>query len=383
MTGLCIAHVLSSFGLGGQERLALDLAGWQRRRGDRVFAVSLAEGPEGPLAEQFLEQGVTAISVAKTSGLDATLPFRLASLFTRERVDIVHTHNPHALIYGAPAAGMARAAAVHTKHGMNPDLPRRIWLRRRASTLVDAYVAVTPRLARAALETKECEAARLHVISNGVDTERFAPNPEARRRVRAELGIPQDAWVVGTVGRLAPEKDQTLLVRAMAPLLDERRQLVILGDGPERGAVEASIAATCRPEFCHLLGSKPDVERYLVAFDAFALSSKTEGLPLSMLEAMAAGVPVISTAVGGIPDVLQTGVTGLLVPPGDQQALFRQLLFLVNYPTAALRIGTRGRDLVRADFSLAGMAERYHGVYGSVVRRVATRDRRAVRSHAP
>jgi glycosyltransferase involved in cell wall biosynthesis len=192
--------------------------------------------------------------------------------------------------------------------------------------------------------------------------------------VRAELGIPPDAWVVGTVGRLAPEKDQTLLVRAMAPLLDERRQLVILGDGPERGALEASVAATFRPEFCHLLGSRPDTERYLAAFDAFALSSKTEGLPLALLEAMATGVPVVSTAVGGIPDVLQPGVTGVLVPAGDHQALFRQLLFLVNYPTAALRMGARGRELVHADYSVGGMAERYQSLYETLVRRTVERE---------
>lgn len=363
MKTLSIAHVLSSFGVGGQERVALDLAVWQRRHGQRVIAVSVAEGPEGPLAEAFRAHDIETFNVPKGPGVDVQLPFRLAKLFTQVDIDVVHTHNPHALVYGAPAAGLARAASVHSKHGMNPDTARRLWLRRSVSTLVDAYVAVTPALARAALDARETSAERLHVIPNGVDLSRFAPDPVARERVRAELGILPSAWVVGTVGRLAPEKNQALLLRAMMPLLDERRQLVIVGDGPERAALTALAAESWRSEFCHFAGSRGDVERYLAAFDVFALSSVTEGLPLVLLEAMATGVPVVSTEVGGIADLIERGVSGLLVPSGDEQELRRQLLFLASLPTAALRIGAAGRKAALAKYSLEQMAERYQALY--------------------
>jgi len=368
MKPLAIAHILSSFAVGGQERVALELATWQRRHGQRVVAISLAEGPEGSLAESFRAHGVETFTVAKSAGVDASLPFRIAKLLSRLNVDVVHTHNPHALIYGGSAASIARVASVHTKHGMNPDLPRRLWLRRRVSSLVDAFVAVTPALARVAVEEREASAARLHVIPNGIDVKRFVPSDEARRSVRAELGISPSAWVVGTVGRLAPEKNYPLLVRAMTPLLDERRQLVIVGDGPERGTLGEVVKASYRAEYCHLVGGKKDPERWLAAFDVFALSSSTEGLPLVLLEAMSAGVPVVSTAVGGIPDLIERGVTGLLVPAGDERELCRSLLFLANYPTAALRMGALGREVVNTNYSLTQMAERYQALYEQIAR---------------
>jgi glycosyltransferase involved in cell wall biosynthesis len=378
MSALTIAHVLSSFGMGGQERVALELAGWQRKRGHRVLAVSIAQAPEGPLAALFRAADVRAETLPKHAGVDASLPVRLATLLGGEHVDVVHTHNPHAMIYGAPAASLARAKSVHTKHGMNPDAARRLWLRRTAATLVDAYVAVTPELAKVAAERSECEPSRIHVVPNGIDSARFAPDASARARVRAELGIPGDSWLVGTVGRLAPEKDQALLIRAMAPLLDERRQLLIVGDGPERAALEAARTATWRAEFCHLIGARGDVAPYLAAMDAFVLSSRTEGLPLGLLEAMATGLPVVSTRVGGIPDLIRNGDNGMLVPAGDEKALLRELVALAGHPTAGLKLGRAGRETVLAGYSLSSMAERYEELYEQVIGRVRHAERSVV-----
>jgi glycosyltransferase involved in cell wall biosynthesis len=364
--------------MGGQERVALDLAAWQRKRGHRVIAVSLAPEPEGPLAELFRGADVRAETMPKYSGVDASLPVRLASLLGGENVEVVHTHNPHAMIYGAPAASLARAKSVHTKHGMNPDATRRLWLRRTAATLVDAYVAVTPALAKVAAERAECDPTRIHVVSNGIDVTRFAPSAEARARVRQELGIPGDSWLVGTVGRLAPEKDQALLIRAMAPLLDERRQLVLVGDGPEREALERVRSETWRAEYVHLIGARGDVAPYLAAMDAFVLSSRTEGLPLGLLEAMATGVPVISTAVGGIPDLIRSGENGILVPAGDEKALLRELVTLAGQPTAGLVLGQAGRETVLARYSLSQMAERYEALYEQVLTPARKASRSAV-----
>jgi glycosyltransferase involved in cell wall biosynthesis len=367
MTSLTIAHVLSSFGLGGQERVALDLATRQHARGHRVLAISLAAPPEGPNAEYFRAAKVRTQTIAKARRVDPSLAVRLASCLIGERIDIVHTHNPHALIYGAPAARLAGAAAVHTKHGMNPDRPRRMLLRRVASTLVDACVAVTPVLEQVARDRRECDPALLHVIPNGIDVRRFVPNPEARKQVRAELGIPEAAWVAGTVGRLSSEKDQALLVRAMAPLLDERRHLVIVGDGPEANALDACIAQTLRGQYCRVTGARKDVERLLAAFDVFVLTSRTEGLPLVLLEAMATGLPVVSTAVGGIPDLIESGVNGYLVAPGDEVALTRRLIALATHPSDGFEVGQAGRELVLRRYSLDHMSDGYETLYQRLV----------------
>jgi glycosyltransferase involved in cell wall biosynthesis len=364
---MIIAHVLSSFGMGGQERVALDLASEQRKAGHSVLAVSLAPFPEGPMASSFRKAGVRAETVSKGSGVDASLPVRLASLLRDERVDVVHTHNPHALIYGAPAASLARAATVHTKHGINPDRPRRRWLRRVASTLVDACVAVTPTLAALAKRDHECAAALLHVIPNGIDMTRFTPQAEARLRIRASLGIPEHAWVVGTVGRLAPEKDHGLLVEAMAPLLDARRQLVIVGDGPERASLQKRIDATMRRDFVHLTGACANVDEMLSAFDVFVLTSTTEGLPLALLEAMATELPVVSSAVGGIPDVIDHGITGFLFRSGGTRALTRQLVHLFGSQTEAREVGARGRLAITQNHSIERMTRSYEALYQKVV----------------
>jgi glycosyltransferase involved in cell wall biosynthesis len=367
MSTLTIVHVLSSFQMGGQERVALDLATLQREAGQRVLAISLAPSPQGRMADAFRAVGVQTDAVPKGPGFDPSLPFRLARRLSKERVELLHSHNPHALIYGAPAAALLRIPSVHTKHGRNPDIGRRTWLRRVASRWVDAYVAVTPALADIALTQKECAPERLHVIANGIDAVRFSPRPEARRRAREELGIPESAWVVGTVGRLSPEKDQSLLIDAMTPLLDAERQLVIVGDGPERESLHLRIAATWKSAFVHMTGARADAENLLAAFDVFALTSRSEGLPLVLLEAMAMRLPVVSTSVGGVPDLVEHGVTGFLVPPRDKKALAEQLAFLSTRPAIAAEVAEVARHAVLERYTMQRMAQEYQTLYERLI----------------
>jgi glycosyltransferase involved in cell wall biosynthesis len=375
MNHFSIAHVLSSFDLGGQERVALGLAKLQRAAGHRVLALSLAAAAEGPLAAMFRDADVRTASVPKRGpSFDPTLAVRLAHCLGDAGADVVHTHNPHALVYGSPAAALARAACVHSKHGLNPDSSRRKWLRRAASTIVDAYVAVTPTLARVAIVEKECNTTQLHVIPNGIDTLRFQPDLEARRQLRAELGIPDNAWVVGTVGRLAAEKNQALLIDAMGPMLDPRRHLVIVGDGPERDQLAARAQATWRPELVHLTGVRQDVEKLMSVFDVFALTSQSEGLPLVLLEAMAAGLPVLATSVGGVPDLVEDQITGFLVPPSNPAELMAKLIWLSSRPQKALDVASTARSRVLARHSTERMASDYEALYARVARRGRSSD---------
>lgn len=372
---LVIAHVLSSFGLGGQESVAVELAKLQRGEGHDVLAVSLARSGGGPTAKLFEEAGVSTALVPKGPRVDPSLPFRLAAHLTARRVDVVHTHNPHALIYGAPAARLCGAVAIHSKHGMNPDLPRRLWLRRNAARFVDAYVAVSPALKAAAVDSGDCELSRLHVIANGIDVTRFAPNPVARREVRRELGIPAEAWVVCTVGRLAREKDQRALLEAMAPLLDERRRLLVVGDGPERAALESQVARMPGRRYVYMTGVRPDVDRMLAASDAFALTSRTEGLPLVLLEAMATALPVVTSAVGGIPDVVEHRATGLLFTAGAALPLSRQLDWLSMDAALCRQLGRAARYHVTKRYSVERMAAEYAALYVDALGRRSPRER--------
>lgn len=356
-----IVHVLSSFGVGGQERVALDLADGQRRRGHRVAVISLAPPPDGPLAAEFRDAGIDAYTIPKGPGLDPTLTARLAWRLRRVRADVVHSHNPLPLIYAAPAARLVGAVAIHTKHGQNPSSRGQILLRQAAARLVSAFVAVSPGTAAQARAQRDCPADRLQVVPNGIRLERFRPDAAIRAATRRELGLPDDAWVVGTIGRVDENKNQPMLVRAIAPLLGDRGHVVVVGDGPARAALDAAIA-TLPPGRGHALGRRMDVDRLLPAFDVFALSSVSEGLPLVVPEAMAAGLPIVSTRVGGLGDVIDEGVTGLLCEV-DEASLRAALATLADDPARARAMGTRAREVALARYSAERMLDDYLAIY--------------------
>ncbi len=356
-----IVHVLSSFGVGGQERVALDLAIGQRARGHAVSVLSLAPPPDGPMAEEFARAGVAVGCVPKRPGLDPTLVPRLFVELRRRGADVVHTHNPQPLIYGAPAARLAGAAAIHTKHGVNPGSRGQRLLRRGVARLTHAFVAVSDTTAAQARAQRDAPLDRLHTIPNGIRLERYAPDPEARAAARVELGL-GDAWVVGTVGRFDGYKNQAMLVRAMAPLLSSRVRLVIVGDGEGRPEVEVAVAALPEPRWVVMTGRRMDVPRLVHAFDVFALSSKSEGLPLVVPEAMAAGLPIVTTAVGGLPSVVDEGETGLLVPV-EEQALAAALARLERDRDLARAMGARARQAALARYSHDRMVEAYLELY--------------------
>lgn len=358
---LSIVHVLSSYGVGGQERVALDLAIGQRARGHRVSVISLVPAPDGPMAGEFAEAGIEVARVPKRGGLDPTLVPRLALELRRRRTDVVHTHNPLPLIYGVPAARLVGAAAIHTKHGKNPAGRGSRLLRRAAAQLAHAFVAVSDTTAEQARAQHDMPERRLHTIPNGIRLDRYAPDAEARAAIRMELGL-GDAWVVGTVGRLDPYKNQALLVRAMAPLLSADVRLVLVGDGEARPDVEAAIAALPEPRWVVMTGRRMDVPRLVHAFDVFALSSKTEGLPLVVPEAMAAALPIVATAVGGLPSVVDEGETGLLVPV-EEGALREALRSLERDRTRARAMGQRAREVALARYSSERMVEAYLALY--------------------
>jgi glycosyltransferase involved in cell wall biosynthesis len=358
---LSIVHVLSSYGVGGQERVALDLAIGQKARGHDVSVISLSPPPDGAMADEFAEAGIAVGRVVKRDGIDPTLVPRLASALREREADVVHTHNPLPLIYGAPAARLASAAAIHTKHGANPGGRGNRWLRRTAAHFVHAFVAVSDTTAEQARTQHDTSPERLHTIPNGIRLDRYAPDPEARAAARVDLDL-GDAWVVGTVGRLDEVKNQAMLVRAMAPILSSRVRLVIIGEGDARPDIEAAIAELPEPQWVVMTGRRMDVPRLIHAFDVFALSSKTEGLPLVVPEAMAAGLPIVATGVGGLPSVIDDQVTGLIVPV-DENSLAAALAALEADRERARAMGVRARAAALSRFSYDRMVDAYLALY--------------------
>ncbi len=358
--------MLQWFELGGAESVALQLAGRQRAAGHRPTALALSN-QRGPLAAEFEHRGVQTATVTRwREGYDPTLYPRLLARLVAARADVVHAHDPQSLVYAAAPARIAGAAVIYTKHGVDVDSSRRLWLARGASLFLHAFVGVSERTAETARQHAEAiPRAKVRVIENGVDLSRFLPDPADRAAARSALGIGADDWVVGTVGRIEAVKNHGRLLRAMTPLLSRGARLVIVGDGAERAGLVAAIAAL--PDEAtrgrvHLPGLRRDIPHLLRAFDVFALSSDSEGLPLALLEAMAAGLPVVSTAVGGIPAVVADGRSGLLVAAEDQ-ALGDALERLFGDRELARQLGARGRELVERSHSLDRTAEAYMRLY--------------------
>jgi sugar transferase (PEP-CTERM/EpsH1 system associated) len=353
-----VVHVVLSLDVGGQERLILNLSRALKKRGHDVRVVSMTPG--GTLRPELGD--IETIDVVKGRGLDLALVPKLARAIRRLAPDVVHTHNAASLVYGAPAARLALVRRViHTKHGANSWTRGALLLARAGAKTVSVFVPVSPETAQVARRDERPPERRIRVVPNGIPLDQFHPDAEARARVRRELGIPEDAVVVGTVARLVPEKDHPLLVRAISPLLGDKLRLVIVGDGPSRAETESCIdAAVAR--YVTLTGARRDVPAMLASFDVFAMSSRTEGLPLVVPEAMASSLPVVSTAVGGLPGVVSPEV-GLLVPHGDAEALGRALGALASDPERRRALGERAASWARERFSLDRMTSEYEALY--------------------
>ena len=351
--------------------MALDIASMQARRHDAVWALSLGTGNGAPLAPMFREQGVKTVTIAKSEGVDIALVARLSAWFSKNRIDIVHLHHPLSRVYAGPAARIAGVRALSTMHGEAPDIARRMWLRRAVTRFVDAFVVVSPPLTATGEYAEAAGTGMIGVIENGIDVTRFYPDANDRARVRADLGASETDWVVGTAGRLSPVKDQAMLLDAIAPLLSRGARLMIAGDGSERNALEARARDLGVRDRVSFLGLVLDVAGFLRALDAFALSSRCEGLPLAMLEAMATGVPVVGTAVGGVPHAMVDGETGIIVPAGDSGAMRAALERLRDHPKEADAIGQRGRASVHQRFSSRRMLDQYSELYLRVLGRAA------------
>ncbi|HVH46049.1 MAG TPA: glycosyltransferase [Labilithrix sp.] len=354
-----IALVVLSLDIGGQERLVLRMAHGLKARGHDTHVVSLSKG--GALRDELGSIPVHEV-VRGRLGFDMTLHARLWRRFRSLRPDVVHTHNAAPLIYAAPAARAAAVhSVVHTKHG-NFSYPKRtLQLARGATRFVPHFVAVSAETAVAAIRNERPRQAALSVIENGIPLGAFHPDDAARAAVRDELGIPRDARVVGSVGRLVDDKDYPLLVRAMGPLLSERVRLVIVGEGAARPKIEAAIEPAHRP-FVVLTGMRHDIPRVLSSFDLFASSSRTEGLPLAIPEAMTSSLPIVATAVGGVPGIIADG-TGVLVPHADVDALRREIRRLLDDDAARKKMGETARAYALARFSEDRMLDEYLALY--------------------
>ncbi len=357
-------HVVHRFGTGGIEtgirRLgaALDPAEFEQT------VCTVQPGGYDPAAEP-----LPVVTLGRLEGGSLIGAFR--RVFAAERPDIVHSRN-WATIEAVPAARWARIPwVIHAEHGRNLDdlggepLRRRI-ARRVFYELANQVVSVSEELKTHFAAVTKFRRDRISVIGDGVDTARFAPSPESRAAIRTQLGLAPDRLVVGSVGRLDPVKNYGCLLDAAAIAIRRGLELsiVLVGDGPERDALQARIAAT--PELAgrvHLAGDVRNAVEWLNSFDIFVLPSAFEGISVALLEAMAVALPCLASDVGGNGEVVVDGETGVIFPPNDTAMLARLLQEFAGDPAKAREMGRRGRARVEERFSFASTLARYAKLY--------------------
>jgi len=371
---LHIVHGVLSLDVGGLERIVVDLVRIGRRRGHRVSVVCL-ERP-GTLAASAQAEGATIVSLNKPPGRNPELVGKAAAVFRDLCPDVLHTHTEGALWYlGQAVQTIGKVPVLHTEHidhigkanGWLAKLKTRVFLYR-AAKYADRYCCVSDDIASTASRWNTVPRSKLETILNGIDTERYADR-SSRDEVRAEFGLAGSARVVGTVGRLNEVKRQDLLLRAVAALGPgyDDIQVLLVGDGPAHGELEQLVPSLGLKGRVYFAGYQSAPERFLPAMDVFALTSRLEGLPLALLEAWAAGLPIVSSAVGGVPKLVENGGAGLLFPNGDQDGLVVALRSLFADPLKAAQMATAGQTLVRERYSLERMASDYESRYRALI----------------
>lgn len=350
------------------------------------YAVDVVSGPqtgsEGSLIPEVRARGIQLTILPSlvrevNPFKDAVALVALTRLIRRGRYDVVHTHSSKAGILGRWAARLAGAPViVHTVHGWGhhdrqSPLIRRLYilLEQITQRTTDRLIVVSPRSTQKGLADGIATPERYVTIRSGIELDRFRQPSRPQEDVRAELGIPLEATVVGTITRLSPQKAPLDFVAAAAQVAAHRQDVhfVIVGDGPLRADVGAQVAALGLTGRVHLTGLRRDVPDLMHSFDIFALSSLWEGLPRVLPQAMAAGLPIVATAVDGNAEAVTDGINGFLTPPGDPHAMAAALLRLLERPALSKRMGQAGQ--VRAvEFDAHKMVSDIAALYETLLR---------------
>ncbi len=367
-----VLHVVYRFDVGGLENGVVNLINHMPAEAYRHAVLSLTEATD--FRKRIRKEGVPVLALRKPPGHGLWQYPALFRIFRSLRPDVVHTRNLAALEALVPAWAAGVRARVHGEHGregrdLGQDSSRYDRVRRLYRPFVSHYVALSQDLASYLETSVHVRGSRLSQIYNGVDTNLFSPSAGPTALGADWPFDPQHHWVVGTVGRMQEVKDQANLARAfvraveIAPEMRPRLRLAMVGDGPLRARVMDIVQAAGLQNSCWFPGERSDVAAIMGGLQCFALPSRSEGVSNVVLEAMACALPVVATAVGGNPELVKQGATGLLVPPSDPDALARAIITLASDPPRARELGRAARAEVERRFSLGSMVAAYQGLY--------------------
>lgn len=365
-----VCQLLHSLSVGGAEILAARIA---HRLRDSIRFVFTCLDDRGPLADNLVRDGFPVHCLGRRPGFDLHCALRLAKLLQDEKIDVVHAHQYGPFFYAMSARLRGpRKPILFTEHGRHqPDFPRRkrMIVNRLLLSRRDRCVGVGEAVRQALIANEGLPADRVEVVYNGVDTSTFAGDAN-RAESRRLLGAEPSEFVIVQVARLDYLKDHDTALRAMARARQSMPQarLVLIGDGPERAAIEHRIHELQLGDAVQVLGTRNDVKRLLPGADVFLLTSISEGIPLTVIEAMSASLPVVATDVGGVGEVVVNGETGLLAPARDDAAVAAAIQRLAMDSELRVRFGIAGRERARDRFDETAMCQQYQRFYTELCR---------------
>jgi len=373
LNGIRVLQLIDGLKIGGAEVLLRDLVHGLR---DADFQVSVGFSSSGPIQESIRDMGISPTRLPRLTRVDPILFSSMCQLIRRERPQIVHTHLFKSDFHGRLAARLCKVPViVSTAHNVDA------WARRMplgyiyglTARFADRIIAVSDEVRDFQIRYTNTPPGKIVTIHNGVDVSVFENQIESGKAVRIELGLSESAPVIGIVGRLERQKDHKTFLEAAVRIkrsLPEAR-FMIVGDGSLREELISRARALDLLPAAHFCGIRKDIPAVLAALDVLVFSSRWEGLPVTLLEGMAAGLPVVSTAVGGVPGVVIENETALLVSPGNPEALAKACLAVLHNKDLAGKLGAAGRQRVFEKYNMQSMIsctiELYRNLWHSYV----------------
>ena len=368
-----ISLVVSHLKGGGKEQCVVNLANSLFEEGVLPLIVCLETG--GILQNELRYPDIKVFELNKRKGNDIRVPFRLAKLLKKEKVDIVHSNNWGTLLECVVARKIAGIRhLVHTQHGMDYGMEasrskfhervRRL-VKQIACRWITQVVAVSLQVKEMVMKEWHAPPGKVTVINNGIYINGKAPSRQEIIKKRNKLGLKESDFVIGSIGFFRPVKDFPTVIRSMAHIIEKvpQSKLVLIGDGESKKEIEYEIERFHLWSHIHLLGWRSDVKELFPTMDVFVSSSISEGISLSILEAMSSEIPVVATSVGGNPEIINDRKTGVLIPPRSPEMLADQIILLFEDLERRKTMGRHGRDRVEKKFSVKRMAGEYIKVY--------------------
>jgi sugar transferase (PEP-CTERM/EpsH1 system associated) len=364
-----VMHVIHSLDVGGAEQVVANYARHLDRTRFSSSVCALRSG--GPLFDQLREEGVPVFLIGKRAGADPRALWRLVRLLRREKIEIVHTHNPTAHLWGLAAARLAgRLFTIGTEHSVHySGRGGRFFplLFKHLAKTFDCVIACSESARKSHVQSGLLQENKYVTIHNGIERKRFSQGRTSTRRRSSNPGH----LTIGTIGSLTSHKGHSYLISAVAELRDHglHPTVVIVGDGPLRAELADKIGELGLTEQVLLVGVTDNIPALLADFDIFVLPSLREGFPITLLEAMASGLPVIATDVGGNGEAVLDGENGVIVQHGDSNKLASALRMLIENPELARRMGERGERRVAEHFSVEQMTAATEKIYEKAILR--------------